>query len=135
MMVAMPQHQFTAVLDAQHPVPDVPFHPTALWPYTPAHLDTPLRFVDVYIDDFMAIVQRPLHMVTMHNLLHHLNMIFYDVPGSPRKSVVSTTKINKGDATFNTTQRILRWDIDTVHMTVRLPAHHQQRLHTLLQQF
>jgi hypothetical protein len=65
-------------------------------------------------------------------LLHGIAAIFTDIPDSPRRLVVSASKIAKGDATLSTRQRILGWDIDTSAMTLHLPHHREQRLQELL---
>jgi hypothetical protein len=81
----------------------------------------------------MAVAQPPYHDSTLHNLLHHLHTVFYDPPGTPRKRVISMSKVEAGDALFSSTKRILGWDIDTHHMHIRLPVHRQQRLCDLIQ--
>jgi hypothetical protein len=91
--------------------------------------------VDVYLDDFMVLAQAPRHTATLENLLHHLNTVFRDVPQSPRKSVVSQSKVEKGDATLSTQKRILGWDVNTESMTVHLPSHRADRLRELLHTF
>jgi hypothetical protein len=47
--------------------------------------------------------------------------------------VVSQTKLDKGDATFSTTKRLLGWDVDTHYMTLALPPHWLQSITDLLQ--
>jgi hypothetical protein len=134
--VHLPTHNFQlrADADVRLPIHDS-FLPTAIWPYQPKPPDTPLHFTEVYLDDFMVLAQAPLQEYAMTNLLHHLSSIFHDPPESPRRGVVSASKVSKGDATFSTTKRILGWDVDTHRMEVRLPAHRMDRLGTLLQTF
>jgi len=80
----------------------------------------------------MVLAQAPAHHPTMNNLLFHLNSIFQDPVDSPRCIVVSQSKIDKGDATFNTKQRLLGWDVDSHSMHIRLPTHRVDRLRSLL---
>jgi hypothetical protein len=116
-------------------VPPPPFHPTAILPYQASLPKHPLSYTDVYIDDFMLVAQHPHHLATMQNLLHHLHTIFRDDDTSPWRHIVSQSKVDKGDATFATSKRILGWDIDTVTMTLHLPPHRLERLQHLLHTF
>jgi hypothetical protein len=93
----------------------------------------PLQYTDVYLDDFILIAQQPLHLPAMNNLLHSLYNVFIDRPHDSRRQLVSTKKLQQGDATFSTKQRILGWDLDTVHMTISLPQHRLTSLKSMLQ--
>jgi len=104
------------------------FHPTALLPYNPNPPSQPLRYADVYIDDFMLVAQQPVLNQAMNTLLHHINSIFQDPDDSPRRLLVSASKVEKGDATFLTQKRILGWDINTETMTIHLPHHRLERI-------
>jgi hypothetical protein len=65
----------------------------------------------------------------MRGLLHSIDAIFYDSPiDTPRRAVISQSKIHKGDATWSTIKTILGWVIDTANMTLTLPHHRQERL-------
>jgi hypothetical protein len=133
--IQKPTHAFGFVTDAQTDLPHLAFDPAANWPYNAAPPDEPLQFVDVYLDDFMLIAQQPNHFATLQRLLHHLDKVFQDPDNSPRKSVVSRSKVDKGDATYSTSKRILGWDIDTLRMELTLPEHRKHRLHNLLSEF
>jgi len=109
-----------------------PFASKAIWPFNPHPPTTPLTYTDVYLDDFMMLAQVPAHHPTMNNVLFHLNSIFRDPVDSPRRIVVSQSKIDKGDATFNTKQRLLGWDVDSQSMHIKLPTHRVDRLRSLL---
>jgi hypothetical protein len=112
-----------------------PFNPRTIWPYN-SHLPThPLNFTDVYMDDFMMIAQAPTHTYTRNNLLYHLDSIFRDTAGTPRRTIVSASKVLKVDATFATQKRILGWDINTTTMEIQLPQHRVERLAELIQYF
>jgi hypothetical protein len=128
-------HQFDFVINAQDDKQSHAFVSEAIWPHNPDPPPNPLDYVDVYLDDFMLAVQHPLTRTTMDRVLRHLNTVFYDPSGSLRKSVVSETKVAKGDATFQTRQRILGWDIDTEQMVIQLPTHRKDRLQELLAMF
>jgi hypothetical protein len=92
----------------------------------------PLSYTDVYIDDFLAVAQAPKHTTWLNSLFHALDSVFQDDPNSPRRQVVSASKLAKGDACFSTEKRILGWDIDTYHMLLRLPQHRLDHLVELL---
>jgi hypothetical protein len=61
-----------------------------------------------------------------------MSTLFKDSNRSPRRPVVSTSKVNKGDATFSTQKRILGWDIDSANLTISLPPHRVERLEHIL---
>jgi hypothetical protein len=92
----------------------------------------PLEYVDVYMDDFIAIAQPPRHLPLMNKLLHALDAVFQDPPHSNRRDIVSNNKLQKGDAIFSTQKQLLGWDIDTVTMTLTLPTHRFASLVTLI---
>jgi hypothetical protein len=98
----------------------------------PPYQTTPLAYTDVYIDDFMVIAQRPQHLPLLNTLLHTVHTVFCDPPGTLRRPVISHSKLQKGDATFSTSKRILGWDINTHHMTIALPATRLDNLTRLL---
>jgi len=83
----------------------------------------------------MLSVQHPAQHHALQNLLHHLNSVFWDVPATPRKPVISLSKVLKGEATLSTKKHILGWDVDTQRMEIQLPDHHVQRLTDLLDFF
>jgi hypothetical protein len=127
------QHPFHAASQTQLDLPtQTTFSPTAIFPYNPTPPDARLQHADVYIDDFMLAAQAPKHTDLMHRLLHHINTVFSDHPTSPRRLIVSESKIMKGDATFSTFKRFLGWDLDTYNMTIHLPKHRLERLDALL---
>ncbi len=130
---AHPNHPHNHAATPQIPTPmQTTFDPTAAFPYNPAPPSMPLQHTDVYIDDFMLVAQQPTHQPLMHTLLHHLHSIFADTTDSPRRTIVSQSKVTKGDATFSTHKRLLGWDIDTHRLTIHLPPHRAERLGYLL---
>jgi hypothetical protein len=92
----------------------------------------PLEYLDVYMDDFIAIAQPPRHLPLMNKLLHVLDAVFHDPPQSNRHTIVSKNKLQKGDAIFDTSKQLLGWYIDTVTMTLTLPKHRFASLSTLI---
>jgi hypothetical protein len=91
-------HPFDYVLEAQADPQTflTSFDPTAIWPHHQLLPTKPLQFVDVYLDDFIAVAQPPQHLPTLNNVLHHLNTVFCDVPASSRRPVVLQSKVAKG---------------------------------------
>jgi len=111
------------------------FDHAAILPYNPGVPAAPVAYTDVYLDDFMVVTQQPRHMTTLNRLLQAVHTVFSDPPHSPRRLVVSQSKVDKGEATLSTKKRILGWDIDTHTMTIHLPPHRLERLHALLHNF
>ena len=101
-------------------------------PWQPAPPLLPLAHVDVYIDDFLLANQRGTIDTTLRAALHAISTVFRDDPSSPRRAVVSASKLAKGDATWVTTKQVLGWDINTEELTIHLPEHRLKRLDTLL---
>lgn len=131
--IAQPCHPYTEATTPQIAVQDHhAFHPSALLPYNPNPPATPLEHTDVYIDDFLLAARRSRHTHLLHTLLHHLHTIFRDTPDSPRRLIVLSSKVKKGDATFDTTKCILGWEIDTYRMAIHLPHHRLLRLSQLI---
>lgn len=92
----------------------------------------PVKFNDVYVDDFLLgfqghSKQRRLHL---RNILHTLDLVFrpLDADDRPtRKHVVSVKKLLKGDAFLSVTKVVLGWLINTVNQTIELPDHRKER--------
>jgi hypothetical protein len=95
-------------------------------------LSTPLRHVDVYMDDFIALAQHPHLPSTLHHTLQSILQIFRDksTPRDPpqRRHIISTSKMEKGDATWSTQKVVLGWLINAAEGTLRLQPHKAQRL-------
>jgi hypothetical protein len=111
------------------------FAPSVIWPYNPWPPTHPLTHTDVYLDDFMLLTQPPSHLQAMDNLLGHLHSVFQDPADSPRRIVISQSKVQKGDAILSTQKRLLGWDNDSEKMEIRLPPHGIDRLCDLLLTF
>jgi hypothetical protein len=92
---------------------------------------------DLYVDDYVGTMQggpkRKLQMTRI--LLQSIDEIFrpLDDADSPfRQEPASVKKMKKGDASWETRKLILGWIIDTILMTLEMPAHRQERLHEIL---
>jgi hypothetical protein len=106
--VANPIHPYQLATQPQLQLPmHQSFHAAAIFPFNPKPPHPALAHTEVYLDDFMLMAQQPLHMPLMNSLLHHLHSVFQDQAGSPRKAIVSASRVEKGDATFSTQKRIL----------------------------
>jgi len=129
-----PHHPYKLATEPTLPLPaPQAFRDIAMFPFNPFPPPQPIEYKEVYIDDFMLAVQRPQHVCLMHSLLHHSHSVFRDPSDSPRRAVVSESKVQKGDATFSTEKIFLGWHVDTHRMTVQLPAHRVQCLSDILQ--
>lgn len=125
-------HPFSYASQQYEPLAiDLPCSPDTVFPFNSTPPSTPLQYTDVYIDNFMLLVQKPTQLSTMANLLHHLNSIFQDPVKSPRRSI----KVAKGNATFSTIKRIMGWDIHSHNLKICLPQHRVHCLRTLLENF
>ncbi len=61
----------------------------------------PLNYTDVYIDDFLLVVQPPHHLQTLNKLLFTIISVFQDPHDTPIQHVISHLKLDKGDAAFS----------------------------------
>jgi hypothetical protein len=106
-------------------------------PSTASHYKRPIALWDVYVDDFLGLVQggtRTRRRVK-RALLHTLDTVLRPLDGhdSPfRQEPASTKKMAKGDATWSTVKTILGWIINTLDKTISLPEHRLLRLRAIL---
>jgi hypothetical protein len=96
----------------------------------------PVKEVDVYVDDFVAVAQGSsddLNAVR-NTLLHSIDAVFRPNQETDvtRAEPVSLKKLDKGDASWKTTHTILGWDVDTRKKTIALPQHRIDRLYEIL---
>ena len=97
---------------------------------------TPLAVTDVFVDDFIGLAQlsstsRRVCRILMHAIDGVLCSL--DKGDSPfRWEVISFKKLLKGDCLWHTSKVVLGWLIDTISMTVSLPAHRVERLAEIL---
>jgi hypothetical protein len=96
----------------------------------------PVASVDVYVDDFILMAQTHVQRrEVLRSALTAIDQVFRPLePADPkhRKDPASIKKMQKGDASWSTTKRILGWDLDTQRSTINLPAHRLARLYELL---
>ena len=116
-------------------------NPTSIKP--PANRDpsipiklTPLSFVDVFMDNFIALGQ-------IKGTCHHVQNVLMqaidqgfcplDVSNDPYcTEPISLKKLCKGDCSWETCKTVLGWIINTVEMTIKLPEHRIQCLGDIL---
>ena len=109
--------------------------PTSRDPYLP-QVKRPLAATDVFVDDFIGLAQlsstsRRVRRILMHAIDNVLRPL--DKRDSPfRREVISIKKLLKGDCSWHTSKVVLGWLIDTVSMTISLPAHRVERLAEIL---
>ena len=120
---------------------DVPQFRDSVSPSLPSYLTPlqPLQYVDVYIDDFMALAQTlPVATNLRRRLMFNINDVFRansrpsDFLDPVRREPISQKKLDQWDASWKTTGTVLGWLIDTVAGTLCLPPHRLERLHALL---
>ena len=95
----------------------------------------PVQYVDIFVDDFVGLGQRPTARRVRKTLLHAIDQVFRPVgpDDSPfRREPVSVKKLRQGDCSWSTVKLVLGWVIDTVAMTIALPPHRVERLHEIL---
>jgi hypothetical protein len=126
-----PPHPLVPHTQANHPLPEALTY-TKDAVVLGSSNTPPLQHCDVYIDDFITIAQQPLQLKTLSSLLYSIDAVFHDNSTSPRRPVVSRSKISKGDAAFSQEKTILGWHINTQSMTLALPKHRLVSLTTLL---
>jgi hypothetical protein len=103
-----------------------------------AHLPTkPLSYVDIYMDDFLALSQghggqRNHVRATIFHTIDKLLRPLHPADSPFRKQPISIKKLHKGDAKWSTRKILLGWIVDTVEQTISLPEHRADRLHTIL---
>ena len=109
--------------------------PTTRDPCLPSQT-TPTKYVDVFVDDFIALCQGQNDKSDVRRtLLHAVDDVFrptdfYD--GPHRREPVSIKKLQQGDLSWHTSKTILGWIIDTISMTIHLPPHRVTRLGEIL---
>ena len=95
----------------------------------------PLQHVDVFVDDFIPLAQRPFLRRVRRALLHAIDDVFRPLDaddGPERREPVSLKKLRQGDCSWDTCKVVLGWLIDTVSLTMQLPPHRLERLHEIL---
>jgi hypothetical protein len=140
-----PPHRLEQQAQCQPPVPLLPSSasPTGIAVNLPVilpnryHLSKPVANVDVFVDDFIAMCQgttqrqRTVRRVLLHSLDNILRPL---EPGDNphRTEPASAKKLAQGDGYWETRKTILGWILDTIAMTIELPAHRRDRLRAIL---
>ena len=95
----------------------------------------PLRYVDVFVDDFIALVQgdeRDRDWVRA-TILNKADLVF--APPGPdddkRKEPISEKKLRRGDGSWATRKEILGWILDAIAGTLELPERRFARLRAI----
>lgn len=101
------------------------------------HHPRPAASVDVFVDDFIGLCQgqQSRRQQVRRVLLHSLDDVFRPLQPSDnphRKEPASEKKLAQGDGLWETRKLVLGWILDTVAMTIELPAHRRDRLRQLL---
>jgi hypothetical protein len=101
------------------------------------HYHKPIRGWDVYVDDFIGMVQgnKWQREQVKRALLHSLDRVYRKISpndNTHRQEPASVKKLLKGDGTWATRKVILGWIIDTVQGTIELPPHRITRLQHIL---
>jgi hypothetical protein len=121
-----------------HSVPKQDFEAQVLHPPSPP-LRNPVAMVDIYVDDFIGIAQRPHLHTTLRVTLHAIDSIFHGDPlptdKPTRKATISASKLAAGDGAWSTRKIVLGWDLNTAAGTIGLPSHKASRLLDLLSHF
>jgi hypothetical protein len=104
-------------------------------PSLPSRLDQ-AKYIDVFVDDFIAICQGHHHHRNVRRiLLKAIDNVFRPIDfydDASRREPVSIKKLRQGDVSWDTTKLILGWVIDTTASTIHLPQHRQERLAEIL---
>lgn len=132
----------------------VPLPPPSPTAPTPTHLPTPvsrdtslpvfgdadynkfLAYIDVFVDDFIALCQGQHNRHRVRNiLLRAVDQVFrpndfHD--DAFRREPVSLKKLKQGDVSWSTIKTVLGWVINTTTMTIHLPEHRVERLAEIL---
>jgi hypothetical protein len=80
----------------------------------------PAAYVDVFVDDFMALAQKHKQQVC-RTLLEAVSEVFFllsptDLP--TRQEPISVKKLLEGDRSWSTIKLVLGWILDTESLTI-----------------
>ena len=97
-------------------------------------------YVDVFVDDFIALVQGcPKQLGRIRRaLFHNIDLVFRPLDGvdsTHRRQPISIKKLKKGDCSWDYVKVILGWEVNTKLGTINLPPHRVDRLLEILSQF
>ena len=109
--------------------------PSGRDPCLPSKSD-PVGYVDVFVDDFVALAQQSGNSRRVRRtLMHAIDSVLRPLDtndDTTRREPVSMKKLLMGDCSWGTIKNVLGWIIDTVSMTVHLPLHRAERLAEIL---
>lgn len=113
---------------------------TAIPKHPPGPRRKPVKYVDVYVDDFIGLAQGPLTTCSKvrDHLLTAIDQVFRPaspLEGKQRQEPISVKKLGKGDGQWSTQKQILGWELDTLAQTIQLPAWRLKRLEDLLSEY
>ena len=95
-----------------------------------------LAYIDVFVDDFIALSQGTHNRHRVRNiLLRAVDQVFRpnDFHDDEfRREPVSLKKLKQGDVSWSTMKTVLGWVINTSTMTIHLPEHRVERLAEIL---
>jgi hypothetical protein len=102
-----------------------------------SHYCRPVGLWDVYVDDFLGLVQgnKNQRRYVKLTLLHALNSVMLPLDAQDskyRQEPASFKRMGKGDTPWAMVKNVLCWILDTVTNTISFPAYCLSRLHTLL---
>jgi hypothetical protein len=122
----------TATLTTKHTTT-----PPSTRPHNRRTRKLPLKKVDVFVDDFVAMAQGDRQQLSRvrRTLLHTLDEVLRKTDAlddEHRQEPASTKKLKQGDACWGTRKLVLGWIIDTILLTLELPQHRKDRLQSLL---
>ena len=105
--------------------------------HAPPRNRRPLAKFDIYVDDYCGVVQgnAKRRRWARRVLFDTIDNIFRPVqPGDNphRQEPISVKKLRKGDADWSTRKNVLGWIIDTIDMTLELPARRRARFDEIL---
>ena len=110
-------------------------------PHTPAFSTYKQLFrklYEVYVDDYIGLVQSTDPQVLRHHsraLLHGIHQIFPPSPDNVQEDPISQKKlVIEGDGIWDTKKEILGWLFDGMCRTLQLPTTKLDSLHTSIQQ-
>jgi len=101
--------------------------PNKLKPVQPHMMQQLIRLLEVYVDDFISLIQAPSlpelqHY--MHAILHAIHKIFplAMVTQLPHDEPIALKKLSNGNGLWATTKEILGWVFDVITQCISLPA-------------
>jgi len=92
-----------------------------------------LQLLEVYIDDFIGLIQAPTQQQLQHftrAILHAIHRIFppVTITNNPNNEPIALKKLNQGDRLWSHNKEILGWLFDGITSTISLPAEKIQSL-------